>query len=115
MRQTETILAEMENLLDHLIGNARELLAISKQVIEEQELIRLQQIQDELLTTLVEKDAEFHLLPEDTQKKFILLRYRIDEKIDEFQQLNADFLENISNAQGVIQFNKGRLKKRDGN
>lgn len=112
MQQAEKILSEMEGLLDSLIESAKKLLSLSRQVIEEDELSRLQQEQEALLARLIEKDGEFHKQSNGSLEALMPQRLKIDEKIDYFQKLNADFVENISTAHGLIQFDKGRIKKR---
>lgn len=106
MQQAEQILGEIEDLLDKLIDSANKLLAASQQVIEEDELADLQKDQEVLLERLIEKDAEFHKFSNQIQEKLLPRRLKIDEKIDHFQKLNSDFVENISSAHGVIQFKK---------
>lgn len=112
MQQAEKILSEMESLLDNLIESARKLLALSKQVIEEDELMQLQQEQEELLSRLIEKDAEFHKVSSSTREKLLPARVKIDAKIDEFQKLNSEFVENINTAHGLIQFGNAEPKNK---
>ncbi|HEV8052348.1 MAG TPA: hypothetical protein VGP47_07630 [Parachlamydiaceae bacterium] len=104
MQQAEKILSEMGNLLDRIIESARKLLALSKQVIEEDELMRLQQEQEELLSSLIDKDAQFQKTSSAAREKLMPARLKIDGKIDEFQKLNSEFVENINTAHGLIQF-----------
>ena len=104
MQRAEKILNEMESLLDNLIESARKLLALSKQVIEEEELMSLQQEQEELLARLIKKDSEFHQLSSQVREKLMSTRLNIDAKIDEFQKLNSEFVENINIAHGLIRF-----------
>lgn len=111
MQQAEKILGEMESLLDSLIESAKKLLALSKQVIDEEELTRLQEEQEILLSKLVDKDGEFHLLPNASDQELMPKRLKIDGKIDQFQKLNADFVENINTTHGLIQFDKKHSKK----
>ena len=111
MPKTEHILQEMESLLDGLLENARKLLVLSKQVIEEEELTVLQKEQEALLSELIKKDSELHHLNEISKNDLYESRANIDAKIGEFQKLNAEFLENIRAAHGLIQFEKGRIKK----
>lgn len=112
MPKTEHILIEMETLLDSLLENAKKLLALSRQVIEEDELMALQKEQEVLLANLIDKDAQLQQLNSTPQEQLKQSRLKIDQKIDDFQKLNAEFLENISTAHGLIQFDKGRIKKR---
>lgn len=106
MQQAEQVLGEIESLLDQLIDSAQKLLTVSQQVMEEEELTNLQKDQEALLEKLIEKDAEFHKFSNITQEKLLPRRLKIDEKIDHFQKLNSEFVDNISSAHGVIQFKK---------
>lgn len=110
MQQAGLILSEMEALLNSLLDNAMKLLMLSQQVIEESELMSLQKEQEILLSKLIEKDSEFHNLTNVSQEKLVQFRLKIDKKIDDFQKLNAEFLENISAAHGLIQFDRGSVK-----
>lgn len=113
MQQLEKILIEMEKILDLLIENAKQLLELSKQVIAEEELTPLQEKQQELLTQLLEKDDAFHEACAELKTDYNSpLRNRIDEKLDHFQKLNSNFIDNITTTLGLIQFEKGKIKKR---
>lgn len=111
-QQAEQVLNEMEKLLDKLVESAKSLLLLSRQVIEEDELLRLQQDQEELLEKILQKDEEFHALPTKIQEEMGSQRLKINEKIDQFQQLNGEFIQNINTSQGLIQFDQKALKKR---
>lgn len=117
MGQPEKILNEMDKILDQLIENGHKLLAASKQVIEEDELMRLQKEQETILDKLIAHDTSFQKCSSEHSNKalgdkLVLLRAKIDEKIETFQKLNTEFVENISAVHGLIQFDKGRIKKR---
>lgn len=111
MQKAEKILGEMEELLNHLIESAKKLLDLSKHVIDEDELLHLQEEQETLLIHLVKKDGDFHKLPNASDTNLMPRRLKIDEKIDEFQRLNAAFVENINATHGLIQFEKKHTKK----
>jgi hypothetical protein len=111
MQKAEKIIDEMEDLLDSLVESAKQLLALSQHVIEEDELVRLQEEQESLLASLVQKDEEFHKLPKLTQDSLMPRRLKIDEKIDHFQKLNASFVENINASHGLIRFDNGKKQK----
>jgi hypothetical protein len=110
IQQAEQVLKEMESLLDKLVETARSLLKFSRQVIVEEDLFRLQQEQEILLEKLFQKDHEFHELPKMVQKELMPQRLKINEKIDQFQQLNAEFIQNINESRGLIQFDQGTSK-----
>lgn len=108
----ETILLEMDKLLDALIGGAEKLLELSGHVVDEEGLLRLQDRQDELLSQLLEKDKELHHFKDLSVPKIQSLRNEIDRKIDLFQKLNNDFVEKISAVQGLIHFDSTGVKKK---
>ena len=115
MLQPEKLLNEMDKILNQLIENGNKLLAASKQVIEEDELMRLQKEQETMLDKLIAHDTSYQkcsLEQNSKGNKLSLLRAKIDEKIEAFQKLNAEFVENISAVHGLIQFDKGHIKKR---
>lgn len=109
MAELNELLHEMDSLLDMLIDNAKKLLDISKQVISEEELEPLQKKQHALLKKLIEKDEAYHQL-DNVSKQDPFMRENIDAKLDEFQQLNASFIDNITTTHGMIQFEKGKVK-----
>lgn len=111
MQKVEEILAQMDSLLDLLIDNAKSLLGISQRVIAEEELIPLQKRQKELLDQLVAKDETFHRAIGSSNNYQSPLRNRINAKLDQFERLNASFIENITSTHGLIQFEKNKIKK----
>lgn len=111
MQKADKIVDEMEALLDKLVESAQKLLELSKHEIDEDELNRLQEEQEMLLTALVQKDEDFHQLPKAAQEKQMPRRIEIDEKINHFQELNANFVENINAAHGLIKFGETPAKK----
>lgn len=113
MPQAKKILTEMDSILDGLIENARKILKASQQVIAEEDLTRLQKEQKTLVDKLTDKDSQFNKCDDKGTKQGIgTLRKQIDDKIDLFQKLNAEFVDNIAAAHGLIQFEKGHIKKR---
>lgn len=111
MLNADKILNEMDQLLDLLIENASKLLELSKQVISEEELDNLQKKQQDLLEKLVEKDEAFHQLNGSaTHDDSSPLRNQIDDKLDVFQELNANFIDNITASHGMIHFEKGKIQ-----
>jgi hypothetical protein len=107
MAEARKILEEMDKLLDQLTENAQQLLSVSAHAIEEEELIKLQAVQEELLAHLIEKDDRFYKIAENApSQRSIALRARIDQKLEQFQELNARFIQNITSSRGMIQFKK---------
>ncbi len=108
----ETILAEMDELLDSLLKNAQKLVDVTQGVFEEDELESLQKKQQVLLDKLVVRDEALDkaLQTVDANQRQ-LLQSRVHKKIEQFQQLNGHFIDNIANTHGLIHFEKDRLKK----
>ena len=112
MSAPSKILAEMDNILDQLIGTAEKLRDLSRQVFEEEDLIKLQQAQDTMVNRLMELDDSFKKASKgQSSKSHDLLRQKIDQKIDQFQNLNASFIENIKSSRGVLEFGKKKKTK----
>lgn len=99
----------MNQLLDELIDNAKKLKDVSKQVISEEELVPLQRRQEELFEHLENMDAALHKefsneIPAAQHKK-------IHDKLEEFQKINQEFVNNLRSSHGLIQFELRRLKE----
>ncbi|MBA3816330.1 MAG: hypothetical protein H0X29_07395 [Parachlamydiaceae bacterium] len=107
----DVILNEMNAVLDLLIENAQKLNELSLQVIAEEEISPLQAQQQELLSALVELDNAFHQADSLAEEKISAIQAAVNDKIENFQQLNSNFMENIINAHGLIQFKDGKAKK----
>lgn len=101
------ILIEMEKILEQLVKTAERLCALSKQGFEEEELVKLQQAQEQMVNKLTTLDDAFKAVPSKGSAEPIL-RESIDQKIEEFQRLNSSFIDNIKNTHG---FHKGKKKK----
>lgn len=111
--EAKKILVEMDKLLDQLIDNANELLSVSLHAIEEEELIKLQVLQEELLTILIEKDDKFYqIIADSPNARTLPLRAQIDKKLSDFQELNARFIQNITASRGIIHFKNTRSAKK---
>jgi hypothetical protein len=111
-KKPEIILNEMGHLLDKLISGAENLLELSQQVIPEEEFVKLQDHQEELLGKLIEKDQALHSHKDLLNPSLQTMRKEIDRKIDLFQKLNTDFVEKISAAHGLIHFDSTGVKKK---
>lgn len=101
------ILLEMDKILEQLVKTAERLCALSKQGFEEDELIKLQQAQEQMVNKLTTLDDAFKSVPSKEAAEPIL-RESIDQKIEEFQRLNSSFIDNIKSSHGL---NKGKKKK----
>jgi hypothetical protein len=96
MSECGKILNDMDKILDLLIENADELLIMAKQGTGEEELTKLQELQEVLLNQLIEQDDLFYESDEASSTRHIPLRSKIDQKLEEFQGLNTLFIENIT-------------------
>lgn len=99
MQKSQKLLTEMSHLLDLLIKNAEELLSeVHKMDIDEDKLRELQKIQDDWLTEYILKDdmwREYHL--EILDQPSSILQSQVDQKLNQFQQLNIKFIDSIKN------------------
>ena len=112
MDQPEEILSKMEKILNQLIANAENLNQLSQQVSSQEELRPLQEKQEDLIEQLLDSDAEFNkLLKGKTRYYQSSARTRIGEKLDYFQKLNTDFLDNLKSSKGLIQFEINKWKQ----
>lgn len=111
MDKHEEILSRMEKILNQLIATAEKLKLISQQVIAQDELRPLQKKQEELIAQLLDSDAEFHnALKGKTKSYDSPARIRIGEKLEYFEKLNSNFIENLGASHGLIQFEIHRIK-----
>jgi len=99
VQKSQKLLTEMSHLLDLLIKNAEELLSeVHKMDIDEDKLRELQKIQDDWLTEYILKDdmwREYHL--EILDQPSSILQSQVDQKLNQFQQLNIKFIDSIKN------------------
>ncbi len=96
----------MDALLNQLIITAQRLLEISHQVIEKEELNSLQKTQDQQVRELMALDDAFHKSTKKYSKGPFPLRERIDEKLEQFEKLNAQFIKNIHESRALLNFDK---------
>jgi tRNA A37 N6-isopentenylltransferase MiaA len=112
-KKAEVILLEMEAVLQKLVENAERLKEISQQVISKQELEPLQKKQEEIVANLKKLDDDFKKVhPHPTENLHPEIMRRIEQKLREFQQLNAKFIENLTASKGVIQFDQTPEEKK---
>ena len=111
MPKVEKILTEMEEILGSLVDNAREMKEVSDQVISEEQLEPIQQRQAILLGRLQQLDAELKNEKSPKNPSHEAIEKRMAQKLKEFQEFNAGFIENIKKAHGIIQFEKEQKKK----
>lgn len=97
------ILEKMDALLNELILTAERLLEISHQIIEKDELENLQVIQEQQVNELIALDDAFHKTAKKNAAAFPL-RKRIDKKLDQFEKLNTQFIQNMHEKQSMLNF-----------
>ena len=112
MDNVENIFLGMEKILDQLVDTAEKLKEASSRSVTENELDVLQKKQEKLLKELAEFDQKHKLsekghipnAPEEITK-------RIEEKLHQFQALNAAFIENLNTNHGLIKFDAEKKKR----
>lgn len=112
MPTPDSILIEIEKILDRVIKTAERLKEISRQVVAEEELAPLQTAQEQLVKELRHMDAAFQKIYKQAGEKTISpARERIEKKLEYFQTLNAGFIDNLSSSHGLIKFDDKKKKK----
>lgn len=102
MKSLEGYTDRMNRLLNELTQVATQLRDMSLQVISEEDLAPLQKKQEELLIELESNDRQLqqnfrHQLSGALQEQF-------HHQLQIFQQLNQEFIQNLSTSHGLIQF-----------
>lgn len=93
--------------LEHLLGNARELLEVSKSSLSGEELEDLQVRQEELLQDVIDADRAFQ---ESWGKEEPEPLASIQRKLKHFQELNEAFVKNLSIRQGIINMELSQIQ-----
>lgn len=106
MSSLQSSIDQMNQLLNELIWVSTQLRAISFQVLSQEDLVTLQKKQEDILKQI------------ESQEQLLQTNYRnqIDsktwdhfhKKLQEFQELNHEFIQNVNTNLGLIQF---ELKK----
>lgn len=109
MKSLQHYVDQMIQLLNELIQVATQLRDMSLQVISEEELSPLQKHQADLLIQLESVDQQIqgnfrHQLSPAIQEK-------IHQQLQTFQQINQEFVQNLSSSHGIIQFDLQRLEE----
>jgi hypothetical protein len=112
MKNLQHFIDQMNQLLNELIQVATQLRDMSLQVISEEDLAPLQKRQEELLAKLEDVDQQIqrdyrNQLPAAMQEQF-------HDQLQTFQQLNQEFIQNLSASHGLIQFELHRLEDAEG-
>lgn len=111
MKSLSTHLNQMHKLLDQLIETAKALKELSKQVVSEEELNSLQQQQKELLSQL---EASDQIIEADYRNQMEENDHRnVSNKLHTFQSLNHDFIQNLQESHGLIQFELSHLQQQE--
>ncbi|MCE5319132.1 MAG: hypothetical protein LLG04_17440 [Parachlamydia sp.] len=104
MTTPEKILEQMDAILDRLIQIAETMQRLSKQVVSEGELAPLQKSQEDLVSQLESLDDAFEkAYKPGPGAQPLAVRSRIAKKIERFQVINADFIENLKTEQKLIE------------
>lgn len=99
-------LEQMDLLLAKLVDVAAQLRDMSLQTISEKEVAPLQKKQDMLLAELETIDQQLHQQYGEEFKKHP--HSNIHDQLEKFQQLNKEFIANLSARHGLIQFELDR-------
>lgn len=111
MKSLAFYLEKMNGLLDQLVENSTILRDLSQQVISQEELNLHQKKQKELLDELeiVDETIQTHfwnLIEEEEHR-------RIHAKAHAFQTLNQEFIQNLRESHGLIQFELSHLEAQE--
>lgn len=112
MKSLHYYIDHMNHLLNELIQVAAQLRDMSLQVIAEEDLAPLQKHQEDLLMQLENTDQQLQRsygpqLDGATREGF-------HNQLQTFQQLNQEFIQNLSASHGLIQFELRRLEDQEG-
>ena len=108
MKSFESTIKEMNQLLTDLVQVATQLYQASLQVINEEELVALQQTQEELLKQL--ETVDHHLHQHYHYQVEPAMHEHFHQQLQQFQQLNQEFLQNLATSHGLIQFELRQLQ-----
>lgn len=111
MKSLSFYLDQMNQLLDQLIGTAKSLRDLSVQVVSEEELTTHQDRQKEILIKLeaVDKILEDHFWNEIEEKD----HRQLHGKVHLFQTMNQEFIQNLRETHGLIQFELSQFPSED--
>ncbi len=108
MKSLEHYVDQMNLLLSELIQVATQLRDMSLQVISEEDLAPLQKRQEDLLVQLENVDQQIQTYYSNQMKS--TEQERVHRKLQTFQQLNQEFIQNLNASHGLIQFELRRLE-----
>lgn len=108
MKSLQHYMDHMDQLLVELVQVATQLRDMSLKVISEEELAPLQKHQESLLAELESIDQKVRAnYPHQIETG---LQEKVHKQLQLFQQLNKEFIQNLNNSHGLIQFEMRRLK-----
>lgn len=111
MKSLQHYLNQVDDLLDELIQTAQELCNLSNQVAAEEEVIELQKKQGDLIRQL--EEADHHIQSFDGSDISEVIHQKLHQKVQKFEMLNQEFIQNFSSTHGLIQFELKRPKERE--
>lgn len=96
----------IDALVNELVGTAKQLLQMSTQSPTKETVEPLQEKQEGLVSRLLDLEANQTDLRQSPKWD------AVEEKLQEFQQFNEKFIENMQVRQGLVHFEIKELKKR---
>jgi hypothetical protein len=103
MNKTKELLVEIDVVLDQILDIAARLKAISQSVIAKEEVAGLQKAQEELLQKLLALEEEHKKEdPKIADPSILDIQKTIHQKLELFEELNANFIENLSSRRKPI-------------
>lgn len=103
---SDDIFSEMEITVDRLINVAEELKDASFHVSSSETIAPLQKEQERLLEELSVIEKQFNKKFPNSVPNSMEIRGRINQKLEVFQSLNQEFINNLNKSKEVIQFQK---------
>lgn len=109
MTSLKRLISQMNERLDELIATAKELRDASQRAVSEEELIPLQKRQETLLTELETIDQQLQTYAASDIESTIHEQFHA--KLEEFQNINQEFVNALKSSYGLIQFDLHKLKE----
>ncbi|MDF2550134.1 MAG: hypothetical protein K0S07_1201 [Chlamydiales bacterium] len=95
---------EVRALIEHLVNNAKQLLEISAQEIDPQEIARLQDEQELLIQKLAQAS-------DGLEKSASPFWKEAEASLRQFEELNGSFISNLQVRKGLIQFDLDKIQE----
>jgi hypothetical protein len=108
MKSPQEYIDQVNQLLNELIQVSTQLRDLSLQVVSEEDLAELQKRQEELLNQIENIDQQMrenigYQLSMEAQEQ-------LHDQLQAFQQLNQEFIQNLSASHGLIQFESHQIE-----